>query len=254
MDSSRAEGFTEGSLRREELDPTERGIEDLVKKSARTPARLGPDDLAPLVALVGTSGALEVVAMLGAFHFVTRIADLVGIEPELPIVRRRWRWLRSLGVRVQSRVMRRMLDLSNQEIDADVPALLADIEAVRGERLPPGYRSMTAAPNVAAWAHRVTIELPRLEPAMLAQVSAAVAAALPASEEEAIGFHARPSDPVDALAFVGTRYAVRTTDSLVEAVRKERGWGDSELTDLFFAISARNAFERVDRLLAAPVE
>ena len=253
MDARRAEGFTEGSLGREELDPSERAIEDLVRKSARTPARLGPGDLAPLVALVGAPGALEVVAMLGAFHFVTRIADLVGIEPELPIVRRRWRWLRSLGVRVQSRVMRRVMDLANRPIEADVPVLLAEMEKIRGGPLPEGYRSTIAAPNVAAWAHRLTLELPTLDPALLAQVSAAVAAALPASEDEATGFHGRPTDPVDALAFVGTRYAVRTTDSLVDAVRKERGWGDGGLTELFFAISARNAFERVDRLLAAPV-
>jgi hypothetical protein len=205
------------------------------------------------VALLGASGALEVVAMIGAFHFVTRIADLVGIEPELPLVRRRLRWLRSLGVRVQARMMRRVMDLANTSVEADVPALLAEMEKIRGEALPAGYRSTTLAPNVAAWAHRLTIELPRLDAAMLAQVTRAVAAALPGSEEEATGFHARPDDPVDALAFVGTRYAVRTTDALVDAVRKARGWNDGGLTDLFFAISARNAFERVDRLLAAPV-
>ena len=124
------------------------------------------------------------------------------------------------------------------------------MEKIRGEALPAGYRSLVAAPNVAAWAHRLTIELPGLDPVLLARVTRAVAAALPASEEEATGFHARPADPVDALAFVGTRYAVRTTDSLVDAVRKARGWGDGELTELFFAVAARNAFERVDRLLA----
>ena len=116
MDSGRAEGFTEGRLPPEDLDPTERAIEELVRKSARTPARLGPGDLAPLAALLGVSGALEIVAMLGAFHFVTRIADLVGIEPELPLVRRRFRWLRSLGVRVQARMMRRVMDLANSPV------------------------------------------------------------------------------------------------------------------------------------------
>ena len=88
--------------------------------------------------------------MLGGFHFINRIADLVGIESKLPIVQRRFRWLRSFG------------------------------------------------------------------------------------------FHARPADPVGTPAFVDTRYPARTTDVMV----------DAELTDFFIAISIRNAFERVDRLLA----
>jgi len=33
--------------------------------------------------------ALAVVGMLGAFHFVNRVADILGIEREIPIVQRR---------------------------------------------------------------------------------------------------------------------------------------------------------------------
>jgi len=253
MEAHRAERFAEGLATPEEMRPEERAIEVLVQKSVRAPCRLEPADLVPLVELLGTSGALEVVAMLGAFHFVTRVADLVAIESELPIVQRRWRWLRSLGVRLQSRVFRRMIDLANQAVDVDVRALLAETERVRGAALPSGYAAMHAAPNVAAWAHRLTIELPSLDAAMLERVTRGVAAALPAREEESTGFHARPAEPLDALVFVGTRYAARTTDEMVGAVRAAYGWGDAELTDCFYAIGSRNAFERVDRLLAAPL-
>jgi hypothetical protein len=77
-----------------------------------------------------------------------------------------------------------------------------------------------------------------------------VRAALPADEAEATGFHPRPADPLDALAFVGTRYASRTTDRMVEAVREKYACDDAELTDLFYAIAMRNALERLTRLLA----
>ena len=92
----------------------------------------------------------------------------------------------------------------------------------------------------------------RLDPSMHEQVSRAVAEALPSCDEEATGFHARPPDPIDALAFVGTRYAVRTTDALVSAVRDKYGYAEPELTDLFYAISMRNGIERMNRLLAEP--
>jgi len=36
----------------------------------------------------------------------------------------------------------------------------------------------------------------------------------------------------------------------VNRARAAYGWGDPKLTDAFFAIGARNAIERVDRLLA----
>ncbi len=251
MDSRRAERFAEGLATPEEMTPEERAIETLVKKTVRAPAKLEPGDLRPLIELLGVRGALEVVSMLGGFHFITRIADLVGIESELPIVQRRWRWLRTFGVRLQARLFRRVLNLANQPMNADVEVLLKEMEAIRGAPLPPGYSALRQAPNVALWAHRVTLELPSVDSEMLARVTRAVADALPSSEEESSGFHPRPSDSLEALAFVGTRYAVRTTDTLVNRVRTAHGWGDPELTDAFFAISARNAFERVDRLLAA---
>ena len=199
MDSHRAERFAEGLATPEEMSPEERAIEVLVKKSVRAPARLEPADLVPLVGLLGTSGALEVVAMPGAFHFVTRVADLVAIESELPIVQRRWRWLRSLGVRLQSRVFRRVMDLANEAVEVDVRMLLAETERIRGASLPSGYAAMHASPNVAAWAYRMTVELPSLDGAMLGRVTRGVAAALPASEDESTGFHARPPEPLDAL-------------------------------------------------------
>jgi hypothetical protein len=253
MDARRAEGFAEGDLPPDALGADERALEVLVRKSVRAPATLEPGDLVPLLDAFGTVGTLELVTVLGAFHFVNRIADLVDIPSDLPLIQRRWRRLRTLGVRLQALGMRRIMDLANRPVEVDTGQLMAELEAVRGAALPAGYASLRHAPNTLASLHAMTRVLPTLDAAMLAHVARIVAEALPANEVEATGFHPRPADALDALAFVGTRYVVRVTDDMVEAVRRQYALGDPELTDVFYAISVRNTMERLDRLLAAPL-
>jgi uncharacterized peroxidase-related enzyme len=253
MGGSRVRRLAEGDLPAPELGAGERVLEAFVQKSARTPARLRPEDLEPLLAAFGTIGTLEIVMVLAAFHFINRVADLAGVASDVPLVQRRWRWLRRLGVRVQAATVRRWFDLGPADARVDAPALLAEIAAVRGAPLAPGYAAMRWAPNVAASLHAVVRELPTIDRTLRERVARAVAAALPADEDESTGFHARPADPLDALAFVGTRYAARATDAMVDAVRARYGWTDAEVTDLIFAIGYQNAAERLDRLLAAPL-
>jgi alkylhydroperoxidase family enzyme len=252
MEAQRVERFAEGEMRPQDLDPGERALGELVHKSVVAPARLAPADLAGVASAYGVAGALEIVSVVTSFHFINRIADLVGIQSDLPIVQPRWRWLRRLGVRLQGGVMKRLADLSNQRADVDVDACLSEATEAFGP-LPAGYRSLVHAPNVAAFLTTVARVARELDREMVERVSRVVADALPREEEEAKGFHARPQEPLDALAFVGTRYAVRTTDELVDAVRAKYGYGDPELTDLFYAISMRNGLERMNRLLAEPV-
>lgn len=252
MDADGALALAEGDLDAPGRDPGITAMIALARKTVFEPARLAPDDLEPLVAVYGQRGTLELVSYVASFHFINRIADLVGIQSDVPLVQPGWAWLRRLGVRLQGWAMGRFLDLEDRDAGVDAAAALAEAEAVLGP-FPPGYRDVVKAPNVAAFLTTVADVMRRLPPDLVARVAPVVAAALPASEEEATGFHARPSDPVDALAFVGTRYAARTTDAMVDAVRERTGWGDPELTDLFYAISMHNAFERMNRLLAAPL-
>ena len=88
----------------------ERALVERVEKTVFAPAHLGPADLGSVVAEYGRSGAVEVVSMLGAFHFINRIADLVGIQSDLPAVQPRWAGLRRAGVRLQGWVIGKMLD------------------------------------------------------------------------------------------------------------------------------------------------
>jgi alkylhydroperoxidase family enzyme len=245
------ERIAEGEIRSGDLDGGERAIAALVHKSVIAPARLEPKDLGEVVSAYGVNGSIEIVAVLGAFHFVNRVADLVGIRSDLPLIRPRWRRLRRLGVRLQAWGMRALMDLSNQAVEVNTEAALAEAEAALGP-LPAGYQAVREVPNVAGFLTTVARVVRELDPEMLERVGRVVASALPAREEEAVGFHPRPADPLEALSFVGTRYAVRTTDRMVDAVREKYGYSDAELTDLFYAISMQNAVERMHRLLAAP--
>jgi hypothetical protein len=82
----------------------------------------------------------------------------------------------------------------------------------------------------------------------VAKVHRTVEAALPLSKEEAEGFHARPEDPVEAFAFVGTRYAYRATRAVIDALRRE-GFDDLNLLDLAIAVADANQWGRMYRLL-----
>jgi len=252
MDANGALDLAEGDLDDPRHDAGTKALVTLARKTVFTPAALVPDDLAPVVAAYGQRGALEIVSYVASFHFINRIADLVGIQSDVPLVQPRWTWLRRLGVRMQGWTMGRFLDLSNRDAGVDADAALAEAEAVLGP-FPPGYRELVKAPNVAAFLTTVADVMRRLPSDLVGRVTPVVAAALPANEEDATGFHARPSDPIDALAFVGTRYAARTTDAMTDAIRDQYGMDDAALTDLFYAIAMRNAFERMDRLLAGPL-
>jgi hypothetical protein len=215
------------------------------------PGQLAPTDLEPLFRLFGVGGTFELLGMLGFFHFINRIADLVGIEKDMPLIQPGWRWPRILGIRIVAWTFRNGFNLANQAHDLDTALLLREIEAIRGAPLPSGYSGMHEAPGAAASVRALTRVLPAFDPALAARVEAVVAESLPRCEQESIGFHPRPTDPLDALVFVGTRYAVRTTDAMVDAVRAKYGWDDGELTDVFYLIAVHNALQRLDRLLAS---
>lgn len=251
MDATRVTAIARGTLSGDALEPHERAIEALVAKSVREPARLAPSDLTDLLRTLGRIGTAEVVAMLCAFHFINRIADLTGIRSDLPVISSVKSPLWRLGAQLQGLMMRAFMRLDNRQPDAYDPAsTLAEVGALRGIQLPAGYKLLAEAPGPLAWLATCRDSWGRIDADLLTCVSAAVAAALPSSVEEIRGFHARPDDPLVALAFVGTRYAARTTNALVDAVRVARKCDDGELTDIFYTIAMCNCWERLDRLLA----
>ena len=71
--------------------------------------------------------------------------------------------------------------------------------------------------------------------------------ALPATVIDAQGFHPFPDDPIEAFAFVGTRYAYRTTKHIIDNLR-QTGYDDPGILDLAIAVADANQWARIHRL------
>lgn len=230
--------------------PLESALVGLVRKAHASAARLAPADLEPLRSLVG-DGALEYALVVGTFHFINRMADLLRVDAEVPLMPwlRRVEPLRRGVVRMMSVPMRRM-DLAVRPYARSFDEAAAALpERVDRAALAP----LRARPHLVEAFASACDELAAssLPPATRARIDAVVEAALPASADDAEGFHERPRDPVDAFAFVGTRYARRTTADMIEALR-ERGYDDLRLLDLAIAVSTANEWARLRRLLGVP--
>ncbi len=223
------------------------------------PAHLTPRDLAPVRAAAG-DGALDYVLVLGSFHFINRIADLLGVDPEaLPEALRRFELVRRLGVRIASRLLARM-DLANRTYPTSYAEALASAAPLGerslgrpvGEALAP-FAARPKLIEVLALALAERDERSTLDRATLARVQRTVEDALPRSLDDSTGFHARPADPVEAFAFVGTRYPARATPAMIEALRRA-GWGDLGILDLATAVADANNWARMHRLLGLAPE
>ncbi len=254
MDPGRALALAEGEGIPADLDTGERALATLTRRCAVAPAALETGDLKEVQTAFGRRGAVEIGATVAYFHFVNRVGDLVGIQSDLPIVRPRFAALRRVGIRLHAWMVGRLVGLAPRDLDAeiDADAALETVARVLGA-LPPGFQSLREAPNAAGFLEILARAASTVPASMREQVRAGVEAALPRGEDDAMGFHTRPEAPTEALVFVGTRYASRTTPTLIEAVRRGTGYGDPELTDLIFAIGFENAWARMRRLFAEPL-
>lgn len=237
-----------------DVTPLEAALVDLVRASWARPARLGPDDLRALRAVAG-DGALDYVFVVGGFHFINRIADLLHVDAEvLPEALRRFEALRRLSVRMMALMFGRVIDLGNRTDAATWEPLAARIAQRVGRPVDAALTPLRARPRlleILALALEERDERNALPRATIARVQRAVEAALPRAEDEATGLHPRPADPVEAFAFVGTRYAQRTTPEMIAALRRA-GYDDLGILDLAITIADANNWARLWRWLALP--
>ena len=233
--------------------PLERALIGLVRRAHDAPAALVPEDLAPLRAVAG-DGALDYLLVLSAFHFINRIADLLGVPPEaLPSTLRRFEPLRRLGVRAASVVLRRM-DLTIRPYPTSFADARRRLETAIGRRIGEAVEPLRPRPKLVESIALAVEERDRtssLDPATLRRVHGVVERALPHGPEDTTGFHPRPPDPVDAFAFVGTRYAQRTTTDQIAALRRT-GLDDLAILDLAIAVADANQWARMHRLAGLP--
>jgi len=241
------------------MTPLENRLIVLVKKAYEQPARLEPKDLMPLREIVG-DGALDYALVIVSFHFVNRIADLLGIVTEfLPISLRRIECLRRTAVRLLG-IFMKMMDLTNRaygtSYDAAVKSIAPLFQDAMGRHPGDDFKSITARPKIIE-AIRLSLEErdkhSSLDRQVLAKIHQTVEQALPECADDLEGFHTRPDDPIEDFAFVGTRYAHRTTREMIDVLRAE-GFDDLGLLDLAVAIADANQWARLYRLLGLPPE
>lgn len=215
---------------------------------------MSPADLVALEKLVGDD-AIDFVMVLGGFHHINRVADLLHVDAEaLPEGLRRFDFMRRLGVRMGARIMGRM-DLENRAYEHSFEEVVARITPLLPPKLRPAaadlFAGLSERPKVVeaiCMALEERLLRSTLAPAVRARVAAACRDALPRGADEATGFHPRPADPLDAFAFVGTRYPARVTAEMVAALRGE-GFDDVAILDLAIAVADANLWQRLYRLL-----
>lgn len=188
--------------------------------------------------------------VLGVFHFINRIADLLHVDAEaLPERLRRFESIRRLGVGVASRILARG-DLRNRpyavgwdEARSRIAPFLERHDARALRALAPRPKLVEALQLALEERGRSSVDRPTL-----ARIHRTVEAALPVAATDVEGFHTRPADPVEAFAFVGTRYAYRTTAEMIDALRRA-GYDDLGILDLAIAVADANQWARTHRLL-----
>ena len=115
----------------------------------------------------------------------------------------------------------------------------------------------TPAPGVSVETIRLMLEETEqrssLDREVLVRIYHTVEEALARCRDDVEKPHPRPADPVEAFAFVGTRYANRTTRAMITSLRNA-GYDDLGILDLAIAIADANQWARLHRLLGLPPE
>lgn len=234
--------------------PLERALIQLVRKAYECPVQLEPRDLDPVRVLVG-DGALQYALVVVVFHWINRIADLLGVDLELlPKSLRRLELLRRLAVRAGGWLLRRM-DLANRpypwSYEEAVSRIAPLLERALGRCATQELAPLRSRPQLIETLHLALEERDgrsSLDRTVLATVHQTVEEALPASENDVSGFHVPSTDPVADFAFVGTRYAYRMTPARIDALRRS-GYDDLGILDLATAVADANLWARMFRLV-----
>jgi len=231
----------------------ERELITLARKAYEAPAKLIPSDLDMIRDIVG-DGALDYALVIGSFHYINRIADLLQVSPEaLPASLRRFELLRRITIRVAGFMLAKM-NLANRtypvNFEEAVEKLKLFFENTPKRRLEDELESLKTRPKLVEVLQLKIADRDRnnsLNREILTKIHRTVEAALPTVVDEAEGFHTHPEDPVEAFAFVGTRYAYRVTEHMIDTLR-QAGYDDTGILDLAIAVADANQWARIHRL------
>ncbi len=105
------------------VDPDLRAYVALAVKVTARPGEVTPEDVrAAFSAALSPRQYYDAVGVMIAFNFITRVANALGVEPEIPGWMRRIEPLRRLGLRAMGLFFRLFVSLERQEVQGPTPA------------------------------------------------------------------------------------------------------------------------------------
>ena len=176
----------------------------------------------------------------------------------MPKSLRRFEFLRRININIAGRLLAKM-DMRNRtysfgfnEAMETLSTLLGDAGNIDYHNLEP-LRARPQLVEVLQLLLEERLQRCSLDPEILTQVNHTVEAALPENMDQARGFHQLPDDAIERFAFVGTRYAFRTTKEMIDRLRQQ-GYDDLGILDLAIAVADANMWARIYRLFGLDIK
>jgi alkylhydroperoxidase family enzyme len=105
------------------VDPDLRAFVALAVKVTGRPGDVTPEDVkAAFSAALSPRQYLDAVAVMITFNFITRVANALGVEPEIPAWMRRIEPLRRLGLRAMAFFFKMFVDLGPKRVEGPTPS------------------------------------------------------------------------------------------------------------------------------------
>ncbi len=226
----------------------------LIRKSYEQPALLIPFDLDPIKDLVG-EGYLDYVHIIESFHYINRIAGLLNVSPEiLPRALRRFDILKESTIHLSSHYLAKG-NLANREYGKSYDEAINDVEPIfkRATGKEP-YDELSPLRTSPKLVEVIQMHLEErdtrscLDRDTRARIQNTVEEALHTSAEKHEVRHKFQRNPIENFAYIGTRFAYRTTRDMIDALKRE-GYDDIGILDLATAVADSNKWARTYRLL-----
>ncbi len=260
---ARAARSLERGVAAADLGDDVRALVALAVRVTRQPDQVTPAEVAATVrAARSPADYLDAVGVIIGFNFITRVANALGVEPELGPWIRRVRAVRDLALRLGAVVLRGLVDL-RPRTPAHRPAA-ANLLSLEGfftdlglGPLPEPIRCLREAPHLLETQRELFDALVsgrERERFLAVGLMVADELGLPALRERVA--RARDAAGGSGPAAVIPRFARQVTSRAYAVTRKRvdelraAGLGDADILDLVSGIALWNAFVRLEILLA----
>jgi alkylhydroperoxidase family enzyme len=253
----------------------------LAVRITECPASVEPPELAAAQAAFSWREYLEAVGVMVAFNFVNRVANALGVELEYPTYLYRFKWVRYLLIRLETLVLRWLVDLRPRSLairptEDNLQRMAALLRDVGFGSLPEFFHRLSDAPHLLEVQYDFFAEALKSQgdnPSIFMRIGAVVLYEVPAQQlrQAVAGFLGLPchADPQQILSaaldgvFVGSpscastilRFArdITCCSDRIDRGRVDelRGCGlaDDKILDVVILTALWNAASRLELLL-----